>query len=565
MTRPFTMLSTLAVLALVAGGSLAAAAAPRTGRGPAVPIRLEILFTSDIHGHIDRGDATFLSPEFPPPLGGGASAATYVRQVRREAAAGGAGVLLFDSGDLFQGTPLGAATQGGSIIEWMNRTGYDAAALGNHDFDRGRENTERLCRLAAFPVLASNLRDSSTGRRPDWVRDGVTVERAGLRIAVLGYITESTTEMSFAKNVAGLEFRPVVDQLREDVKRVRGEGADLVVVLLHHGMPYVSEVEPAYHAMLEREARGELEHPGMDAMELAHAVPGVDVFFGGHTHQGLDHPWEDPRTHALVFEPYANGSSLGHVTLLVDPGTRRPVGYETHFDRGALLTLLEDEVWPDTTEERILGVETAEAERGLEEIVGRTEVPLAGGPAESGLLGFLMADAFRVELDADCAIQNTGGVRGSLTPGEITERDLLQIAPFGNDMVTMRVRGSLLEALLEDKLRGRAGGLFVSGIRLKYDPARPDGDRIVDLEIAGAPVDTARVYTLAVTNYLAEGNSGMERLQRVPADEISPAGFTDREILGRYIRRLGVIRMKNDGRWIRLGRSGGPVSMGGDE
>ena len=552
MNRPFTTLATLAVLALVAGGS-PAAKAPRAHPGPASPLRLEILFTSDLHGHIDRGDATFLSPEFPPPLGGGASAATYVRQVRDEAAASGAGVLLFDSGDLFQGTPLGAATGGGAILEWMNRTGYDAATLGNHDFDRGRENTERLCRLATFPVLASNLRETATGRRPDWVKDGVMLERAGLKIAVLGYITESTTEMSFAKNVAGLEFRPVLDQLREDVSRVRHDGADLVLVLLHHGMPYVSEVEPAYHAMLEREARGELEHPGMDAMELAHAVPGVDVFFGGHTHQGLDHPWEDPRTHALVFEPYANGSSIGHVTLSVDPGTRRPIGYETHFDRGALLTLLEDEVWPDTSESRILGGQVAEAERGLEEIVGRSEVPLAGGPAESGLLGFLMADAFRIELGADCAVQNTGGVRGSLTAGEVTERDLLQVAPFGNDMVTMRVRGSLLRGLLEDKLRGRAGGLFVSGIRLQYDPGRPDGDRIVALEVAGAPIDTSRVYTLAVTNYLAEGNSGMERLQQVPSADISPAGFTDREILGRYIRRLGVIRLRNDGRWIRLG------------
>lgn len=564
MNRVLSTIATL-MLALAAAGAFAAPPAPRTARSATTPLRLEILFTSDIHGHIDRGDATFLSSEFPPPLGGGASAATYVGDVRREAAASGAGVLLFDSGDLFQGTPLGAATAGGAVIEWMNRMGYDAATLGNHDFDRGRENAERLCRLAKFPVLVSNLRDSTTGEPPAWVRSAVTLERAGLRIAVLGYITESTTEMSFAKNVAGLGFRPVIEQLREDVARVRQDGADLVIVLLHHGMPYVSEVEPAYRAMLEREARGALEHPGMDAMELAHAVAGVDLFFGGHTHQGLDRPWEDPRTHALVFEPYANGSSLGHVTLLVDPGTRRPVGYQTHFDRGVLLTLLEDEVWPDTTESRILGAEVAGAERGLSDVVARTEVPLAGGPAESGLLGFLMADAFRVELAADCAIQNTGGVRGSLTPGEITERDLLQVAPFGNDMVTMRVSGSLLRELLEDKLRGRAGGLFVSGIRLRYDPARPDGSRIVELEVAGAPIDTGRVYTLAVTNYLAEGNSGMERLQQVPASDISPAGFTDREILGRYLRRLGVVRLKNDGRWIRLGRSGGPVSMGGAE
>jgi len=544
----------LAALALAILGGAALAAAAAGGRLAArEPIRLDVLYTSDVHGHIDRGEATFLSPEFPPALGGGASAATYIRRVRAEAAPGHAGVLLFDSGDLFQGTPLGAARGGGTaIVEWMNRMGYDAATVGNHDFDRGRENTERLARLANFPVLAGNLRETATGRRPDWVQDRLVIERAGLRIAVLGYVTESTPQMSYAKNLEGIEFRPVLEQLREDVPAARAAGADLVFVLLHHGMPYVTEVEPAYRAMLAREAAGEFEHPGMDAMELAHAVPGVDAYFGGHTHQGLARPWEDPVTHALVFEPYANGSSLGHVTFLIDPVTKRLNGYRTHFDRGALLTLLEDEVWPDRAEATILGEQVAEAERGLEERVGLTEVPLTGGAAESGLLGFVMADAFREETGADCAIQNTGGVRGSLQMGEITERDLLEVAPFGNDLVVMQVRGSLLRDLLEDKLRGRGGGLFVSGIRARFDLERAEGARLLSLEVAGAPLDTARVYRLATTSYLAEGNSGLGRLRDVAPGDISPAGFTDREILSRYIRRLEVLRTRNDGRWVRV-------------
>jgi 5'-nucleotidase/UDP-sugar diphosphatase len=536
---------------------LAALALTITGAAPPPPgtLTLDVIYTSDIHGHIGRESATFLNPEFPPPLGGGASAAAYIEQVRSEDSLAGRRMLLFDSGDIFQGTPVAAATRGGAIIEWMNRMRYDAATIGNHDFDLGRDNAERLARLANFPILAANLYERGTGEHPAWVRDHLMVEVEGIRIALLGYITEATVNMAFEKNIAGLEFRPIAQVLPADVKRMRDLGADLVFVLVHQGLPYRLEVEQEYRAMVDREAQGPLVHFGMNAMELAHTVWGVDAYFSGHTHQGFDHPWEDPRTHALVFEPYANGSSLGHVTLEIDRATRTLIGYRTHFDRGALLTLLEDEVWPDTSEYALIGEQVAAAEVGLEEEVGRTAVRLTGGTAESGLLGFLMADAFREELDADFAIQNTGGVRASLVPGPITARDLLAVAPFGNQMVLARLSGGVLRALMEDKLVGSGGGIFISGGRVRFDLTRPEGSRLVEFTIGGAPVDTARIYRVAMTDYLAEGNSGLARLKALPTELFQPASFSDRDVLTRYIRRVGTLNPKNDGRWMKVRRS----------
>ncbi|HTK31279.1 MAG TPA: bifunctional UDP-sugar hydrolase/5'-nucleotidase [Candidatus Saccharimonadaceae bacterium] len=540
-----------AVVAALFVAGAARAATPRR-EAPRAPIQIELLYTSDVHGHIGRDEARFLSPEFPPMLGGGASAATYIHRVRDEAAVDSHRVLLFDSGDLFQGSPLGAATKGGAVIEYMNRMRYDAIALGNHDFDMGRDNTERLARMAAFPMLASNLFDSTTNARPTWVRDRVMLDAQGVRVAVLGYITEQTIEMSFERNVAGLEFRRIIDVMPGDVAKARADGADLVIVLLHHGLPYRTEMEPAYRELVAREARGQLRRRGMGALELAHAVPGIDLILSGHTHQGYDEPWEDPVTHTIVCEPYANGSSLGHLTLRVDPVTRRLIGYETHFDRGALLTLSEDEVWPDSAEARLIGAQTAEAERGLDVVAGRTTVTLSNGPAESALLGFVMADAFREELNADAAIQNTGGVRGTLEPGVITERDLLEVSPFGNQMVLARVRGDMLRGLLEDKLRGSAGGLFVSGIRATFDLTRPEGQRILSLDVAGQPLDPTRIYAVATTDYLSEGNSGLDRLRQLAPEDVAPFGATDREVLSRYLRRHGEISPVNDGRWQRV-------------
>jgi 5'-nucleotidase / UDP-sugar diphosphatase len=544
-----TIALTLATLSLIAGGPGVAARPVPDGSIP-----LDVLFTSDVHGHVDPGSATFLNPEFPPPLGGGASAATYIARVRAEAARDGRTVLLFDCGDMFQGTPLGAHTKGATIVEWMGRMRYDAATLGNHDFDFGRDNAERLARMAAFPMLVANLFDRATSERVPWVRDHVAIEMDGIRIAVLGYITESTVNMAFERNIAGLEFRPVVDQIQADVDRVRAGGADLVFVLLHHGLPYRLDVESEYRRMLEREAAGQLRHFGMDAMELAHVVRGVDVIFSGHTHQGYERPWQDPLTHTLVVEPYGNGSSLGHLTLTIDRATRSLIGFRTHFDRGSLLTLLEDEVWPDTTEGAWLETRVAEAERGLEIEVGRTRVALTRGAADDALMGFVLADAFREELEADFAIQNTGGVRADLSAGPITERDVLAVSPFGNQMVLARVSGATLRDLIEDRLAGRGGGLFISGGRVRYDPTRPDGQRLVEFTIGGVPLDTARVYRVAMTDYLAEGNSGLGRLKSLPQEAFLPEGITDRQALSNYIRRLKVLEPRNDGRWSRVGR-----------
>ena len=521
------------------------------------PISLEILYTSDIHGHIAHDDATFLNPNFPPPLGGGASATTYIQNARAAAKAAGRPVFLFDSGDLFQGTPLGINTKGTAIIQWMNAMDYTAVALGNHDFDLGWENTKRLIELAKFPILGTNILDAKTKKTEDWVDPSpVWLDAKGVKIAVLGYCTETTANMSFGKNIEGIEFEPVFEALQKDVKTVRAEGADLVFVLMHAGLPYKPERDNEYRRMIQREKDGGLPHYGMNAMEIAHMLWGVDAIFGGHTHQGYDQPWEDPRTHTLVFEPYANGSSIGDVTLKIDPVTKSLLGFETHADRGALVTLFEDEIWPDELQKEVIQAEVSKAEAGLEEAVGRTEVLLQRGSPNSALMGFVVADAYRTILNADFAFQNTGGVRADISPGTITRRDLLTVSPFGNQMVLVNMKGSLLRAILEDKLTGQAGGIFISGGKVRYDLSRPDGDRIVDITVGGQPLDPDKTYKVALTDYLAQGNSGMWRLR----DELSPedilyTGYTDLETLTKYVQENTPLKPSNDARWVKISSS----------
>ncbi len=540
--------SLLAVLGLLFLGGAAPA--------PQGPMKLEVLYTSDIHGHIAHDEATFLNPNFPPPLGGGASATTIFERVRREAEAQDRPVVLFDSGDWFQGTPLGINTKGKAILSWMNDMKYTAACLGNHDFDLGWENARDLAEMAKFPVLGNNIVDAKTKERVPWVDPPKVWDIQGVKIAVLGYCTETTANMSFAKNLEGIEFQPIYDVIQGDVKKMRADGADLVFVLMHAGLPYKPEREQEYRRMIDREKAGELPHWGMNAMEIAHMVWGIDAIFAGHTHQGYDQPWEDPRTHTLVFEPYANGSSVGWVTMSIDPRSKSLLGFQTHADRGALVSLFEDEFWPDQLQSEIIGAQVAKAEAGLEEVVGRTEVLLQRGSANNALMGFVVADAYREELNADFAFQNTGGVRADISPGAITKRDLLAVSPFGNQMVLINMKGSLLKSTLEDKLYGNGGGIFISGGKVHYDLSRPEGDRIVSLTIGGKPFDPDATYKVAMTDYLAQGNSGMWRVRdEVHSENILYTGYTDLEVLTNYVRHQGTLSPRNDGRWVKVSPS----------
>ena len=151
-------------------------------------LRIHLLWTNDLHGHIAPEPARFMNPEFPPPLGGAASAARYIRQVRDQAAAAGEEVLLVDVGDIFQGTLIGKKTEGEAVVEYFNAIGYDFMVPGNHDFDLGREVTERLARQSNFPWVACNLVEIETGEIVDWCVPTLMLELQGIKIGVIGIL-----------------------------------------------------------------------------------------------------------------------------------------------------------------------------------------------------------------------------------------------------------------------------------------------------------------------------------------------------------------------------------------
>lgn len=551
MTRKAALALGLLVALAIAG---AGAARAETAEGI---MRLSVVFTNDLHGGIDPTGATFMNREFPPPLGGGASAVAYIERLRGRAAEEGGHVLLFDQGDIFQGTPVGNYRKGEAVIEYFNHVGLDLWTIGNHDFDEGSENLWHLIGMSQMPVLSANLVWDDTGEPIEGVVPYVIREYDGIKVAVIGLTTTDTPKMAFPDHVKGVRFLSEIETLEKYVPEVREKGADLVFVSGHFGLPYDPVV--AYKEMIEAEedavggAREPLEEGkwGPTVMDVTHRVPGIDVVFGGHIHKGFDKAWEEPSTHTLAFQTYGRGSGVGHVDLLIDRATRSIVGYELADRRGALITLFEDEWWPDEETSALIGEMVAEAEQGMDEVIGETEVDLTRGGEGETRMGNLVCNAMLEEAAADFAFSNLGGIRDEIPAGPVTPRQVFRVLPFGNRLTIIEVDGRLLKEIIEYRVSDDHHGLYIAGGKVVYNKTRPDYDRLVKLEIGGEPWSPDRTYRIVTTDFLAAGNAGLYMLPAIPNEQKITTSTTDMEATAHYIRRHTPINITTDGRWVR--------------
>ncbi len=482
--------------------------------------RLVILHTNDIHGHLPPEQAWWINPSFPPPIGNASGAAAVIREERERAARNGWGFLLLEGGDIFQGTPTGEFSKGRAVIEYMNRMGYDAMAVGNHDLDKGPDLLRSLAGMANFPMLSANLVDSASGQVLDYLKPYVILERCGLKIGFLGIMVQGLRRMQTPENLRGIEILPETPTIRQWMDTLRARGADLIICMNHVGF--------------QRDK------------VIADSVPGIDVIIGAHSHTGLRQAYECPNNHTIVVQTYGHLSTVGKLELMIDPKTRQIVGYQSE-----LRELFTEEVPPDTDELRKIRQWTDLAEAGYDSVIGLAAVDMvrAGGPKESSL-GNLMADAIRQAVGADVAFQNSGGIRDDILRGEITYRQIYKVDGFSNTIVTMDMTGEQLLTALEVSVMGGHGIFQVSGLRMVFDPKRPPMDRLVSVEVGGKPVDPKARYRVATNSFLAAGGGNYRIFQE--AENWEDTGHLVRQAMVDFIGRNSPVDVRTEGR-IREG------------
>ncbi len=431
---------------------------------------LTILHVNDTHGHITPYLDKSVDPE--RPVGG---AEYLAKMIERERAANPDGTILLSAGDMFQGTPVSNLFHGKPVIEIMNYLRYDAMALGNHEFDWGQDVLHSIISSASFPVVSANVFKSG-GRLITGVKSHVILKRKGVRIAVIGITTPDTYYTTKPGNLSGLTFAPPEKVLPAIIKRVRAQGASIVIALTHDGL---------------------------DAdRELARQVRGIDIIVGGHSHTAIKDPVMESGT--VIVQAGSNGIYLGVLNIAFDRAKKKISGY-SHKDELRLVSPASG-AQLDPNVARIVDKYEAQVKTEFSRVIGTATADLTRGSISESNLGDIVTDAMREASGAQIAFQNGGGIRADIPKGPITLETVFTALPFDDDLVTMDLTGEQIGELLEKSVLSE-NMLQVSGIRIVYDLSKPEGAKAASIEAAGKPLEARATYRVVTNDFLASGGN----------------------------------------------------------
>ena len=326
----------------------------------AEPIKINLVATNDLHGVIGEQKANFMNPQYPPTILGGAAFSKYVDELRIEAKKNNEGLLILDGGNFFQGSPLGLTDSGKTMIEWMNRIGYDAMVPGSYDFISGAANLNMLSQKATFPFLYSNLNCNNCPLINSNIKPYIIREISGVQFGILGVVNSQLSELALAENLSGTAAGKEVLSVRKWVPEMKELGAELIIVLTSSGVPWDREEE--YEKFISHVKSGKIdENTSLNALQMSYFLEGVDFVVAGGNSKGYWLPWYDPHSHVYVMQGYGGGTEFSHIKLLVNEESHLFMGYETVIDGKASQTLLADDFQSDRKDAKWIKSKLAES------------------------------------------------------------------------------------------------------------------------------------------------------------------------------------------------------------
>lgn len=564
-----TVLTGAAVSATLAAAGYAASPATAGGHHPphhghgGRRVRLTVLGTTDLHGNVYNWDY-FKNTEFDNATHddiGLAKVRTLIEAVRADRT--GEPILTLDAGDTIQGTPLAyyyaridPITRGAEhpMATAMNLVGYDAAALGNHEFNYGLDTLRVFESQLDFPLLGANAVDPATKRPafPPYIVRRFTVKGRTLTVGVLG-LTNPGIAIWDKANVEGrMEFPGLVEQAKRYVPELKKRGCDLVIVAAHSGADTSSSYGDA------------LPYPENASSLLAAGVPGVDAILVGHAHKEIAERYvENERTgqQVLLCEPSYWGMRLAVMDLVVEP-TRDRRGRH----RGWRLVSATSQVLNSNTAAADPEVAAA-VQKSHDTVVAYVNSPVGTSTEELSaaravvedvpiidFINYVQADAVKKALTgADAALPVLSiaapfNRSASFPSGQVTVRDVAGLYIYDNTLLAVRVSGADLRAYLEysvqyfkqvsgtgpftlDQLTNAVTALAPNGtpdynfdsvagldapLVYDIDVSKPAGSRITTLTYDGAPVTDAQQFVLAVNNYRQSGGGGFPAVSTAP-------------------------------------------------
>ena len=546
-------------------------------RGPA-PVEVKLIAFNDFHGNLQPPRQTIDHPAPGPeavkvPAGGAAYLASAIQTLRSR----NPNNLVVSAGDMIGASPLVSALfLDEPTIHAMNLIRVDYNAVGNHEFDRGQAELLRMqkggcekhtirqpCAVEPFPgasfgFLAANVvRQDGATLFPAYAIRTFGKGRRQVKVAIIGMTLKDTPTVVTPAGVAGLSFRDEAETVNALVPKLKAEGADAIVVVVHQGV--YSKL--GYNDQSCGAIEGDLL-PVLDRLD-----PAVDVVASGHTHHAYvcDYGRINPAKPMLLTSASSYGRLVTDINLTIDPAAGRVIAKRAENivvqseaftgSRGA--TPLTDAVPRYPAEPGVAALVdryVQAAEPIAARAVGRLARPALKEDNEHGesVLGNLIADAQLAATkgpsdgNARIALMNPGGVRADLVPaadGGISFGQLFAAQPFANMMVVKSQTGRQLRAVLEQQFASGSNTVenpyILSpshNLRFAYDLSKPEGQRIVLLTVDGQPVRDEAVYRVATNNFLAGGGDNFTVFRDGTE---STGGVQDLDALEAYIVAAG--------------------------
>jgi len=473
--------------------------------------RVTLLHFNDPHGYLQPHPVLGQDQ----PRGGAARMATLINRIRQENDDLGVPTIVLSSGDLLTGSPLSAAYQGEADIKVFNLMGLNATTVGNHDFDFGQDNFNRLVKQSYFPWVVTNLRRDK--HDSPWLPLAMTKHYAdGLNVMLIGVTSPELTTGTHPRNMRDL----VVDDPGQTLQRAlrRASPDTLVVVLSHCGI-------------------------ATDTV-LAKAVSEIDVIIGGHNGNLYEQPVIVDNKIIVQAGEYLE--NLGRLDLEITGEQVKLVRYKIYPITADLAEEPKIKSLVDgylnrlaESQKEVIGEALVDFD-GRREIVRRTE----------SNLGDFICDVVRNRFQAEVVLLNSGGIRDSLKKGPITAGDVQKIQPFANTLVTLTVPGRVLREALERGLQENpednpGSFLQVSGLTYVID-----GRKATQIMVGGQPLAEDRPYKLVINDFMAAGGDRFEMFKNYPDKLDSGYGLAD--LLMEYIKERKQISAQADQRIKRI-------------
>ncbi|ECD4230816.1 bifunctional UDP-sugar hydrolase/5'-nucleotidase [Salmonella enterica subsp. enterica serovar Livingstone] len=500
--------------------------------------KITILHTNDHHGHFWRSEYG----EY-----GLAAQKTLVDSIRKEVAQEGGSVLLLSGGDINTGVPESDLQDAEPDFRGMNLIGYDAMAVGNHEFDNPLTVLRQQEKWAKFPFLSANIYQKSTGER--LFKPWAIFTRQDIKIAVIGLTTDDTAKIGNPEYFTDIEFRKPAEEAKVVIQELNmNEKPDVIIATTHMG--HYDNGDHGSNA------------PG--DVEMARSLPAgsLAMIVGGHSQDPVCMASEnkkqvnyvpgtpcapDKQNGIWIVQAHEWGKYVGRADFEFRNGEMKMVNYQL-----IPVNLKKKVTWDNGKSERVLYTpEIAENPQMLSLLTpfqnkGKAQLEVKIGSVNGLLEGdrskvrFVQTNIGRVILaaqiartGADFGVMSGGGIRDSIEAGDITYKSVLKVQPFGNIVVYADMSGKeVVDYLTAVAQMKPDSGAYPQFANVSF--VAKEG-KLTDLKIKGEPVDPAKTYRMATLSFNATGGDGYPRIDNKPG--YVNTGFIDAEVLKEFIQQ----------------------------